>query len=286
MGGLFDLTGKRVLVTGAAGGIGALLARRLLLDEGCELILVDRDAAGLEKLRASLEEDGGVGCKVEIHQVDLASRASIDRLVETLADLELDVLINNAGLAPGASFDSMQLEDVQRVLAVNLDAVVHLTHRLLPKLLERERAHIVNVASASGLAAPGGMVAYATSKFGVVGFSEALRAELHDRGVGVSAVCPAFVKTDIVKKSRLSPSGDPRADAERIERLDRFVKRNAIAPERVARVIVDAVKRNRARVVLGGTYRVLLGLRFFFPGLADWINRRNYARLKQRGLLR
>ena len=286
MGGLFDLAGKRVLVTGAAGGIGALLARRLLLDEGCELILVDRDTEGLEKLWASLEEAKGVGCKVEIHNVDLASRASIDRLVETLADREVDVLINNAGLAPGASFDSMRLEDVQRVLAVNLDAVVHLTHRLLPRLLERGRAHIVNVASAAGLAAPGGLAAYATSKFGVVGFSEALRAELHDRGVGVSVVCPAFVKTDIIKKSRLSPGGDPRAEAERIERLNRFVKRKAIAPERVARVIVGAIKRNRARVVLGGPYRLLLGLRFFFPGLVDRINRRNYDRLKKKGLLR
>ena len=281
MGGIIKLQGKRVLLTGAAGGIGTLLAKRLLA-EGCHLLLVDRDEDGLSRLAHDLSQPERVECQ----PVDLTESTQIERLIESLRDSPLHVLINNAGLAPGVSFAQMDLADVQRVMTVNLESVIQLTHGLLPNLLRADKAQIINMASASGLAAPGGMVAYAASKFGLVGFSEALRAELHSQGVGVSVICPAFVKTDIVHNSRTEDAGAKAGEQERLERLDRYVRGHGITPEKVVRATMRAIRRNQAQVVLGAPYRLAIGLRFFFPGLVGWINRRNYEKMKTKGLLR
>lgn len=278
------LAGKRVLLTGAAGGIGSALAH-LLAGKGARLVLADRDEGGLTRLRHELVS-AWPSAVIQIQPVEHTSRESLEALITFAGREPLDVLINNAGVAPGISFEHMQPSEVDAVLDINLRSLVHLTRCLLPGLLERGRAHIVNVASAAGLAAAAGMCAYATSKFGVVGFSEALRAELADRGVGVSCVCPAFVRTSIVANSRLAPSDDPEAEAKRLVKLDKHVQRAGVSPEKVARVVFQAIRRNRARVVIGGLARVLIGLRFFFPGLVDWINRVNYRRFKRLGMLR
>ena len=174
---------------------------------------------------------------------------------------------------------------VTSAFETNLCATVMLTQRLLPQLLANERAHIVNVASGAGLLAPGGMAAYAASKFGVVGFSEALRAELSDARVGVSVICPPFVATPIVSKS----SGDlgrlPPEEVARIRRLDQMVQQRGISPDAVARRIIRAIEKNQGRVVMGALPRLLLALRFFFPRLTDRLNQLNYRKMKEDGLL-
>lgn len=284
MPGLRSLEGKRVVLTGAAGGIGSVLAR-MLTDLGARLELVDRDADGLDHLLGSLSAVRP-GCRVRTFAVDLTAPGGVDRLAADLGPEPLHVLINNAGVAPGAVFGDMAPSDLDWVLDTNLRTVVRLTHRMLPCLFAAGRAQIVNVASAAGLAGAGGMCVYAASKFGVVGFSEALRAELADRGVGVSAVCPAFVRTRIIHNSKPAPSGDPAADAERIDKLDGLVQRKGISPEKVARLVLKAIRRNRGRVVIGAGTRALLVLRFFCPSLLDRINRSNFLKLKRWGMLR
>ncbi len=279
MAGIRNLDGKRLLLTGAAGGIGVRLCRRFF-QEGCRLVLLDKDEDGLKKLAAELD------CpqRVSIHTVNLASSGEIDVLVDKIGTPDLHILINNAGLAPGAEFGGMDPSEVRRVMAVNAEAAIHLTHRLLPRLLASRPAQIVNVASAAGLMAPGGMAVYAASKFAMVGFSEALRAELHERGVGVSAICPAFVKTDIVRNSSPKENLDA-AQQQRIARLDGYVKAHAMDPEKVVRAVLRAIRRDLARVVLGVPYRTMIGLRFFFPRLVDMLNRRNFEKLRREGLL-
>ncbi len=280
MGVLKNFRDKTVLITGAAGGIGQKLARSFL-DEGASLILVDQNEEGLLKLEKDL--DGG--SRVRVYVMDLTDPAELGRLVEELDGMPLHILINNAGLAPGGSFEEMELDQIRKVLRVNLEAAVSITHKLLPILKANAPSHVVNVASAAGLFAPGGMVAYAASKFGMVGFSEALRAELRSARVGVSAVCPAFVDTDIVLNSfdqgdDLSPE-----EKQRMYRLDEMVKSGAMAPDKVVRAVIKVIKRDQAQVVLGAPYRLAIVLRFFFPGLMGRLNRRNFEKLKSKGLV-
>lgn len=276
-----DLKGRHVLVTGAAGGIGAALSRLLVRAGVGRLILVDRDVAGLQRLKHDLGD-----APVTLLEADLASRPSLEGLVEGLRGQRLDVLVNNAGVAPGGSFGAMDYTTIEVALATNLTATVFLTHHLLPALLASDRAAIVNVASGAGLLAPGGMAAYAASKFGVVGFSEALRAELRAAGVGVSVICPAFVRTRIVRNSL--PAAGPLSDdqAARVERLDRLVQARGVSAEAVATRIVRAIERDQGRVVLGLVPRILIALRFFFPRAADRANRANFRNMTRDGLLR
>jgi short-subunit dehydrogenase len=277
-----SLNGKRVLITGATGGIGSVLARRLLQREGARLILVDRETGRLRELKDSLNaEFKEQNPQIEIFEADLASLESIQGLVRSIGDGELDVLINNAGIVITRSLAKMDLQDAEAHIDVNLLAVIRLTRLLLPKLLERDRAFIVNVASGAGLAGPGGLSAYAASKFGVVGFSEALRTELWDHNVGVSVVCPAFVKTDIIKNSaRKSAGGDAG-----VEKLDQVVKKMGVTPEKVAKRIIKAIKRNRGVVIISAWSRMVLVTRFFSPRLAGWFSRVVYRKMKKKGVI-
>jgi short-subunit dehydrogenase len=279
-----SLQGRHVLVTGAAGGIGAALSRCLLREGVGRLLLVDRDLAGLRRLKQELET-APAPPEVTVFDVDLATREALIGLAERLRDQRLDVLVNNAGVAPGGAFGAMDFGAIELVLETNLRATVFLTHQLLPNLLQSDRAAIVNIASGAGLLAPGGMVAYAASKFGVVGFSEGLRAELRGRGVGVTVVCPPFVRTGIVRNS--VPAGRVLSDAEadRVKRLDALVQGRGLRAEVVAARIVRALRKNQGRVVLGGFPRFLLGTRFFLPRLADWLNHLNFRKMEREGLL-
>jgi len=203
-----------------------------------------------------------------LHEVDLLSPSSIADLVEAVQGHGFDGLINNAGIALGGSFASMEYRQIETIFNTNLMAAIQLTHRLLPGLLEKRAGFIINIASGAGLLAPGGMAVYAASKFALVGFSESLRAELKGSGIGVSVVCPPFVRTGIVRNSQGAATGLTAEEIERLERLDRLVQQHGISPEGVAQAVVRAIRGNRARVMIGLKMRLLIALRFFFPGLA------------------
>lgn len=274
----FDLCGKRVLITGAAGGVGTALALRLSR-EGARLALADRDVPGLKVLADRFAH--GPGQLPEIYEVDLASPASLDSLCEALGDDPLDVLVNNAGIAPGGVFSQQAPATLDTVIDINLRAAMRLTQRLLPRLLARPRAAVANVASAAGLLGPGGLAAYAASKFGLVGFSEALRAELRGR-VGVSVVCPAFVQTDIMHHT-VAITGE---GAESQDALSALAHRYGLPPDRVARATLDAIRHDRGRVVPGALPHLLLALRALSPDLADLANHRLFRLLSEQGALR
>jgi short-subunit dehydrogenase len=272
----FDLRGKRVLLTGAAGGIGTALALRLA-KAGALLELADRDEDGLQRLVARLAAFPGPAARP--HGVDLASPDALDGLCAALGDGPLDVLINNAGIAPGGAFCQQAPATLDAVLDINLRAAMGLTHRLLPRLLERPRAAIASIASMAGLLGPGGLAVYAASKFGLVGFSEALRAELRGR-VGVSVICPPFVRTDIIARTAAVTC----EGAEQVAGLTALVQRLGLPPDRVARACIEAIAHDRGRVLLGAAPRALLALRALSP---SWADRANHAafRLLARRLL-
>jgi short-subunit dehydrogenase len=266
------LRGARALITGAAGGLGLALARRLH-ERGCGLILVDRDADRLRRVEHSL------GRPVVARALDLTDAAAVAALVDEIGDL--DLLVNNAGVAVGGAFFDMALTDIETMLAVNLGAVLRLTRLALPGLVRR-RGCLAYVASAAGLAAPGGLAAYAATKAGGIALCDALRIELADQGVDVFTACPAFVRTDIVRNA--PPASGPEEEARR-HRLDGLVKRLGSDPDRVARRIVRAIERREREWIPASWPRALVWLKRRHPQAADAVLAAAYTRLRHQGAL-
>lgn len=242
----FLFPGATALLTGAAGGIGAQLAHGLA-DRGAHLVLLDRDASGLDTLAAALRERHP-DARVRTVVADLAVPDALPGVVEwILAEHpRIDLLINNAGVGLGGTFEEVSAEEFDWVMDVNLRAPVVLTRLLLPALLRAPGSHLVNMSSLFGLVAPPGQVAYSTSKFALRGFTEGLRHELAGR-VGVTVVHPGGVRTRIAESARI-PAAVPeeRAKAERTA----FAALLSYPPERAAAEILDAVEQRRGRLLI------------------------------------
>ncbi len=244
----YRFAGRTAVVTGAASGIGEALAVQLAA-RGSDLVLVDRNEDRLGKVADRLRAVHP-GLAVAAHVADLADEQQTDALAAMLAAEYpgTALLINNAGVALGGRFDQVTIEEFDWVMAVNFRAVVRLTHALLPVLKAHPGAHLVNVSSVFGIFAPAGQAAYAASKFAVRGFSEALRHELADDGVGVTVVHPGGVRTRIAESARTG-SGISIEEYERGR--EQFVKLLRMPPEKAAAQIMAAVERRRPRLLIG-----------------------------------
>lgn len=189
------LSNKNVLITGAANGIGREFAKLCAVDNA-HLILWDLDADGLNSVQLELQNKAA---SVRTYQVDLASREMIEDLAEkVLADVgHIDVLVNNAGVVSGKSFLEATACDIQHTFDINSLALFWVTRSFLPRMIERNDGHIVNVASAAGLVGTSNLVDYSASKFAAVGFDEALRLELKKQqyNVRTTVVCPYYTNT-------------------------------------------------------------------------------------------
>lgn len=191
LGRLVDLAGQTALVTGAASGIGRAIACRLA-DAGADLVLVDRDAAGLEETARLLEP---LGRTVATRVVDLGDKADIDRLWDELAVDPPGILVNNAGIYPGRAFGSVDEALYQKVLAVNLDAVFWLCQRFV-RARGRRGGKIVNIASIEAvLPFKDDLAVYSVTKSGVIALTRALAREHARRGFRVNAVVPGGIVT-------------------------------------------------------------------------------------------
>ena len=243
----FTFAGKTCVITGAAGGIGAALTLNLAARHTV-LVLIDRDADGLRRVAHLARESGAKA--VDTYVIDLAD--GDDRL-DLAADVAsrhggADLLVNNAGVALIGTFEQNSLTDFDWLMEINLHAVVRMTKAFLPQLTGRPGSHLVNISSLFGLIAPPGQVAYATSKYAVRGFTEALRHELSGRGVGVTVVHPGGIRTDIAINARLS---GPDTDGSQAA-LARHFSETALTmpPEEAAKLIVAAVRARKPRLVI------------------------------------
>jgi NAD(P)-dependent dehydrogenase (short-subunit alcohol dehydrogenase family) len=230
-----------VVVSGAASGIGRAIA--LAFAEGAARLWVcDLPSADLPALQAELIAAGARGARALAVDVGSAQQMA-DFSAEVARDGAPDVLVNNAGVGLAGGLLATSLEDWAWLVNVNLWGVVHGCHFFAPKMAERGRGQIVNIASAAGFYNSEAMTAYGTTKYAVVGLSEGLRAELSPRGVGVSAVCPGFIDTPLVANMRLRGAGYPESARARIRR---FYQDRNYPPERVARAVLYAVRNNVA----------------------------------------
>lgn len=250
-------TGRRVLVTGAASGIGLSMAEKMGA-AGARLVLWDLNANALERVRAGFA-DAGIECVVEACDVTdrAAVRAAAGRVLREHGPV--DVLVNNAGIVSGSPLLELSDEQIERTLAVNTLALFWTTRAFLPAMIEQGRGHIVTIASAAGLVGTARQTDYAASKYAAVGFDEALRCELRHLGLPIrtTVVCPYYIATGMFAGVKTGSVLLPILD-----------------PERTARRIVDAIARGQQRLflppIVGATYL----LRVLPTNLFDWAMRR------------
>jgi short-subunit dehydrogenase len=244
----WNLRGGTAVVTGAASGIGAALAVALAR-RGMRLALVDRDAEGLD---ASARAVQAAGAAASLHVLDVTDAAATAALPAAVlaAHGHASVLVNNAGVALGGSFEQVSEADFDWLMAVNFHAPVRLARAFLPVLAREPAAQLVNVSSVFGLIAPPGQTAYAASKFALRGFSEALRHELQASGspVGVTIVHPGGVRTAIADNARLAAGLD---DAEVARHRHEWQRLLALPAEAAGERIARAIERREPRVLVG-----------------------------------
>lgn len=259
---MVELEGKVVVITGAASGIGLATARRFAR-LGARLHLVDIDEPGLEDAKWEVEQRG---LRATSHLVDCREAEAVERLAEAVYDepeARVDVLHNNAGVCCGGAVEEMSLDDWHWTMGINFWGVLHGIHAFLPKMIAQGGGgHIINTASMAGLVGLPMVAPYCASKFAVVGLSESLDLELAPHDIRVTAVCPGSARTKVMESGRFQLPGDLG------ERFVDAMARWAPEPDRVARRVVDAVRRDRRSVVPTGADMVpLYWLRQLSPRL-------------------
>jgi NAD(P)-dependent dehydrogenase (short-subunit alcohol dehydrogenase family) len=267
------VAGKLALVTGAGSGIGRATAK-LLAEKNARVVVVDVDG---ERVGA-LERDLGGACALA-KRVDVSSRDAMRALAGEVHEKlgAIDVLVNNAGVGQSGGILDTPIEHWDRTVGVNLWGVVHGCHFFVPKMVERGAGgHVVNIASVFGLFAPPRTVAYCATKFAVVGLSESMRGELAPHGIGVSAICPGMIATDIINRGTFT------SEATRGPTAETFAKKGA-PPEKVARAVLAAIERNKALVPVTGEAWGAWMMKRFAPGLLARVARTVEQRTRPEG---
>jgi NADP-dependent 3-hydroxy acid dehydrogenase YdfG len=240
------LTNRVAVITGAGSGIGRATALSMAR-RGCHLALADINEAGVQD---TAREAQALGVRATAHRLDVADRAAVAAFPAEVhaAHKRVDLLMNNAGVALGGTFEQVSEADFDWLMEINFHGVVRMTRAFLPLLHGSDDARIVNVSSIYGIITPPGQAAYAASKFAVRGFSNVLRHELEGSRIGVSVVHPGGVATSIARNARI-PSGAPADEIERGRKTMEKLLR--MAPEQAGEIIVRGIEKRRARILVG-----------------------------------
>ncbi|QIB65509.1 SDR family oxidoreductase [Kineobactrum salinum] len=245
-----DVAGRTAFITGGANGIGLGIARALA-GAGAKIALVDLDESALDAAKDELSKTAEVfAAKLDVRDRD--AYAEVAREVE-LALGCVSILVNNAGVAGGASLDKLNYELWDWGVDINFNGVFNGVRNFVPGMMQREEGgHVVNTASSAGLVANASGVLYHATKFGVVGMSEAMQIELAPHGIGVTVLCPGPVATGIVERTRASQPkisremsrAQLRAAFEKHDAMKQFLEQGA-SPDDVGQMVVEAVKTNQ-----------------------------------------
>jgi 3-oxoacyl-[acyl-carrier protein] reductase len=260
------IRGKKALVTGAGSGIGRAIALALAR-EGVDLCLLGRNEARLEETAAAAR---GHGVEATILRCDLTQPAEISGAVKAvLAKWQrVDILVNNAGVTYYGPTAQMTAEQTRQILSTNLLAPIQLVQELLPTFLAQRDAHILNVSSMLGLITLRRYSIYQTTKFALIGFSKTLRAEYARDGIGVTVLCPPFVRTPMLDRLSVGPAG----------RKQPIPAWATTSPEAIATAAIRAIAKNKGLVVISWPARLLWWLTRLSPSLYDWLIRQGWRK--------
>ena len=249
-----EFAGKTAFVTGGASGIGLALGRAFAA-AGMKVMLADIEA---DALAAAVESQRDVGPEVRGVVCDVTDAASVVRAAQASFDAfgHVHVVCNNAGVAGGSGIDDISLDTWRWVLDVNLMGVLHGIHAFLPHIRAHgEGGHIVNTASMAGLQSGLGFSPYATSKHAVVAMSEGLALQLKTLGIGVTVLCPGFVRTPISTSARNRPqrygahrAPDPTSAAGRLAAESARLQQAGLDPAEIAVQTLDAIRADELYV--------------------------------------
>lgn len=248
-----------VLITGGSTGIGFELAK-LFAKDNYNLILVARNENSLQQAKSELQKISDI--KIVIKPLDLVKRESCDELFNFLKinDLNVDILINNAGVGSFGEFNDLDWSSEERLLDLNIKALTSITKRLLQPMVQRRRGKILNVASTAAFCAGPLMATYYASKAYVLNFSEALHEEVKDKGVLVSCLCPGAVDTTFQRKAGIIRDG----------------KSNLMAQDEVARIAYREFNKGKAIIIPGSKNKLIIVINKLLPRS---ISRRTIYRL-------
>ncbi len=253
-----ELNNKVVAITGAASGIGQMLAVHLAM-EGCALAIADISEKGLQETAKMVANKNA---KVTSHKVDVADRNQVYKFADDVVTQhgKVDIIINNAGVALAESVEDVTYDDFEWLFGINCWGVVYGSKAFLPYLQQRPEGHIVNISSINGIITWPNHSPYCAAKFAVKGFTESLLQEMRNSTIRVSCVHPGGIKTNIAKNAKYYKS--PGNNLTREEGVQLFEKFTMTTAEKAAKKIIAGIKKNKRRMLIGPDAYVM-----------DWLTR-------------
>lgn len=252
-----NINAKTALITGASSGIGAAMAKELA-QRGARVILLARNEARLKQVESEINAAGG---EAHYYVVDLADADMVSEVAKRI-NLEIgtpDILINNAGRGQWKFLQDTTADEAWQMMEVPFFSAFNLTRAFLPEMLKRNSGHIVNISSVSSRFVWPGATAYHAARWALKGFSEALRADLHDSNIGVTLFESGVIETEYWQHNPGS--------RERVPKIAKMVPN--LQPEQVAKAIVKGIEKNKRRIVMPFMMKTVCWQHFFFPGIVQ-----------------
>jgi len=258
-----ELKDKWVWITGASSGIGRALAIEFSY-HNCNLVLMSRNEAELKKTADSCNPN----VDIVIQAIDLADSRSIDTAVSSLEskNIPLHVLVNNGGISQRASALDTEDQVARKIFDINYFGTVYLTRALLPRMISQGGAHIAVITSLVGIIGSPKRTSYSASKHALHGYFDSLRAELYEQKIGVTIICPGFIRTNI---SYSAVTGDGKAQNTMDEKTDQ-----GMDPVKLARKAVKGIGAGKEEIYIGGKEILAIYLKRFVPGIFSKILRK------------
>ena len=256
-----DLKGKVVWITGASAGIGEATALQMA-KEGAKLVLSARRKDELERVKAlsHLSEEDVLVLPMDVEQIE-TFEGLCNEVLEKFG--QIDVLFNNAGISQRGDVLNTKIENYIKIININLVGVIALTKVVLPHMIKQKSGHIAVTSSISGKLSTPLRSGYCATKHALHGFFDALRAEVEDKNISVTIICPGYIKTDISLNALA-------ADGSKHGQMDKN-QENGLSSEQCAAQIVNAIKTNKSEVYIGGKEVLGVYLKRFFPRILDRI---------------
>ncbi len=256
------LKNRVAVVTGAGGGIGRALCVELA-GRGADIAAVDINDDALAETAQQVQ---ALGVRCSVYNCDVSQPDRIYELATAInGDLgRVDALFNNAGITWAGKFTDQERASFDRVIDIDLHAVIHGCRAFLPKLEQADRSYVVNMSSMLGHFGVPNQAAYSTAKAGVRGFTEALWGEYNGTGLSVTGVYPGTIRTNIIAAAEFT-------DAREKDMVQGLMARFGMPPEKAARIIVNAMLAGKRQVIVGPDGKLLVGLKRFVPGLLHWL---------------